>query len=142
MKDGELISYGAKSLPEGGLFSLPKLYVNGGLLIGDSAGFLNGMRLKGIHLAMKSGMLAADSIIEAFKEVESWSAEAIDSCLHTLASTLAEGNLGKVAQPVRIAVAGGPVSPPIGDTLILLGKKSTLRRLERCHEYFASTCDA
>ena len=89
-----------------------------------------------------SGLSRMPAIIEAFKEVESWSAEAIDSCLHTLASTLAEGNLGKVAQPVRIAVAGGPVSPPIGDTLILLGKKSTLRRLERCHEYFASTCDA
>ena len=68
LKDAELISYGAKSLPEGGLFSLPKLFVNGGLLIGDSAGFLNGMRLKGIHLAMKSGMLAAESIIEAFEQ--------------------------------------------------------------------------
>ena len=68
LKDAELISYGAKSLPEGGLFSLPKLFVNGGLLIGDSAGFLNGMRLKGIHLAMKSGMLASQSIIEAFEQ--------------------------------------------------------------------------
>ncbi len=67
LKDAELMSYGAKSLPEGGLFSIPKLFVNGGLLIGDSAGFLNGMRLKGIHLAMKSGMLAAESIIDAFK---------------------------------------------------------------------------
>ncbi|HIA72231.1 MAG TPA: glutamate--tRNA ligase [Phycisphaerales bacterium] len=89
-----------------------------------------------------SGLSRMPAIIEAFKQVESWNAEAIDSCLHTLADTLAEGNLGKVAQPVRIAVAGGPVSPPIGDTLILLGKKSTLRRLERCHEFFASTCDA
>ena len=68
LKDGELLSYGAKSLPEGGLYSIPKLFVNGGLLIGDSAGFLNGMRLKGIHLAMKSGMLAANTIIDAFKE--------------------------------------------------------------------------
>ena len=68
LKDGELLSYGAKSLPEGGLYSMPKLYANGALLIGDSAGFLNGMRLKGIHLAMKSGMLAAETIIQAFKE--------------------------------------------------------------------------
>ena len=68
LKDGELLSYGAKSLPEGGYFSMPKLFTNGALLIGDSAGFLNGMRLKGIHLAMKSGMLAAETIIDAFKE--------------------------------------------------------------------------
>ena len=67
LKDGELLSYGAKSLPEGGFYSIPKLYVNGALLIGDSAGFLNGMRLKGIHLAMKSGMLAAEAIVDAFK---------------------------------------------------------------------------
>ena len=46
LKDGELLSYGAKSLPEGGYFSMPKLFTNGALLIGDSAGFLNGMRLR------------------------------------------------------------------------------------------------
>ena len=65
---GELISYGAKSLPEGGWFSIPKLTVNGAMLIGDSAGFMNGQRLKGIHLAMKSGMLAAETITDAIKE--------------------------------------------------------------------------
>ena len=63
---GEIIAYGAKSLPEGGWYSLPKLTVGGAMLIGDSAGFLNGQRLKGIHLAMKSGMLAAETISEAF----------------------------------------------------------------------------
>jgi electron-transferring-flavoprotein dehydrogenase len=65
---GELISYGAKSLPEGGWFSIPKLTVNGAMLIGDSAGFMNGQRLKGIHLAMKSGMLAAETIVDALSE--------------------------------------------------------------------------
>jgi electron-transferring-flavoprotein dehydrogenase len=49
LKGGKMISYGAKSLPEGGYFSLPKLTVNGAMLIGDSAGFMNGQRLKGIH---------------------------------------------------------------------------------------------
>jgi electron-transferring-flavoprotein dehydrogenase len=63
-----MISYGAKSLPEGGYFSLPKLTVNGAMLIGDSAGFLNGQRLKGIHLAMKSGMLAAETILVAHQK--------------------------------------------------------------------------
>ena len=51
-----------KSLPEGGWYSLPKLNAPGALIVGDSAGFLNGQRLKGIHLAMKSGMVAADTI--------------------------------------------------------------------------------
>ncbi|HIO56398.1 MAG TPA: electron transfer flavoprotein-ubiquinone oxidoreductase [Candidatus Marinimicrobia bacterium] len=62
---GKMIAYGAKTLPEGGYFSIPKLTVGGAMLIGDSAGFLNGQRLKGIHLAMKSGMLAADVIRDA-----------------------------------------------------------------------------
>jgi len=61
LEGAEILAYGSKTLPEGGLYSLPKLYVNGAMLIGDSAGFLNGQRLKGIHLAMKSGMLAAEA---------------------------------------------------------------------------------
>ena len=64
---GEMLAYGSKTLPEGGLFSIPKLYVDGAMLIGDSAGFLNGQRLKGIHLAMKSGMLAAKVVVDALK---------------------------------------------------------------------------
>jgi electron-transferring-flavoprotein dehydrogenase len=60
-----LIRYGAKAIPEGGLFAMPQPYADGLLLVGDSAGFLNGMRLKGIHLGMKSGMLAAETIWEA-----------------------------------------------------------------------------
>jgi electron-transferring-flavoprotein dehydrogenase len=60
-----LIRYGAKAIPEGGLFAMPRAYADGLLVVGDSAGFLNGMRLKGIHLGMKSGMLAAETIWEA-----------------------------------------------------------------------------
>jgi electron-transferring-flavoprotein dehydrogenase len=62
---GELVRYGAKTIPEGGYFSIPKTAVDGALLIGDSAGFLNSQRLKGIHLALKTGMLAADTIFDA-----------------------------------------------------------------------------
>jgi electron-transferring-flavoprotein dehydrogenase len=62
---GEVIAYGAKTLPEGGYFAIPKPYVDGALVVGDSAGFLNVPYLKGIHYAMKSGMLAADTIFEA-----------------------------------------------------------------------------
>ena len=61
----KILRYGAKAIPEGGLFAMPRLYGAGLMLVGDSAGFLNGMRLKGIHLAMKSGMLAAQAAWEA-----------------------------------------------------------------------------
>jgi electron-transferring-flavoprotein dehydrogenase len=64
---GKVHSYGAKTIPEGGWYSVPKLYANGLMLIGDSASLLNGQRLKGIHLAMKSGMLAAETIAEALQ---------------------------------------------------------------------------
>lgn len=60
--------WGAKTIPEGGFYSIPdRLHLPGGLLVGDSAGFLNVPRLKGIHYAMASGMLAAEAIFEALK---------------------------------------------------------------------------
>ena len=64
---GKLVRYGAKSLPYGGWYAMPRTYVDGGLIIGDSGSFLDSQRLKGIHLAMKSGMLAAETIFEALK---------------------------------------------------------------------------
>src|SRR6516164_1077575 len=64
---GKLVRYGAKSLPYGGWYAMPRNTVDGALIIGDSASFLDSQRLKGIHLAMKSGMLAAETIFEALK---------------------------------------------------------------------------
>jgi electron-transferring-flavoprotein dehydrogenase len=65
LEGGKLVRYGAKSLPYGGWYSMPRTYVDGGLIIGDSGSFLDSQRLKGIHLAMKSGMLAAETIFDA-----------------------------------------------------------------------------
>ncbi|GMV81530.1 MAG: hypothetical protein AMXMBFR7_27140 [Planctomycetota bacterium] len=62
---GKLVSYGAKAIPEGGYYSIPRTYGDGFLIIGDAASFLNAARLKGAHLAMKTGALAADAILEA-----------------------------------------------------------------------------
>jgi electron-transferring-flavoprotein dehydrogenase len=67
LEGGTLYSYGAKAIPEGGYWALPQYYFNGGMIIGDSAGFLNSMRLKGIHLAFKTGMLAAAAAYEALQ---------------------------------------------------------------------------
>ena len=66
-----MIRYGAKSLPYGGWWSIPPLAGDGWMIVGDSAGFLNSARLKGIHLAIKSGMLAAETAFEALVKNDS-----------------------------------------------------------------------
>jgi electron-transferring-flavoprotein dehydrogenase len=68
LEKGKMIRYGAKAVPEGGYWSVPKNHGNGFLITGDATAFLNPARLKGIHLAMKSGMLAAETIFESLKK--------------------------------------------------------------------------
>ena len=68
LEKGKLLRYGAKTIPEGGLYSLPKLYHDGVMIAGDSAGFLSMPSLKGVHLAIESGMLAARTAFEALKK--------------------------------------------------------------------------
>jgi electron-transferring-flavoprotein dehydrogenase len=65
LEGGKLVRYGAKTVPYGGWYSMPRSYLDGGLIVGDSASLLNSQRLKGIHTAIKSGMLAAETIYEA-----------------------------------------------------------------------------
>lgn len=65
---GERLCYGARALCEGGYQALPKLTFPGGLLIGDAAGFLNVPRLKGIHYAMESAIIAAESVFATFSK--------------------------------------------------------------------------
>ena len=62
LEGGECLSYGARCLNEGGYHAIPKLTFPGGMLAGDSAGFLNVAKIKGSHNAIKTGMLAAESI--------------------------------------------------------------------------------
>jgi electron-transferring-flavoprotein dehydrogenase len=70
LNGGSMVRYGAKALPEGGWNTIPRLYMDGGLIAGDAGGFLNSMRLKGIHLAMRTGMLAAESAFEAIRAAD------------------------------------------------------------------------
>ena len=71
LEGGKMIRYGAKSLPYGGWWAIPPVAGDGWMILGDSAGFLNSQRLKGIHLAIKSGMLAAETAFEALKKDDS-----------------------------------------------------------------------
>jgi electron-transferring-flavoprotein dehydrogenase len=66
LENGQRIGFGARAINQGGLYSLPRLSFPGGLLIGCDAGFLNSAKIKGTHAAMKSGMLAADAVADAF----------------------------------------------------------------------------
>ncbi len=65
IKGGRVIAYGGKTLPAGGWYSMPKLYSEGMMVVGDSASMVDVKRLKGIHLGMKSGMLAAQTALDA-----------------------------------------------------------------------------
>lgn len=67
LEGGECISYGARTLIEGGFQSIPKCAFPGGALIGDTAGFLNVPKIKGTHTAMRSGMLAAEATWDALQ---------------------------------------------------------------------------
>ena len=65
LNGGKLVRYGAKAMPVGGWYTMPQFTADGVMMIGDTAGMLNGERLKGIHTAIKAGMLAADTILDA-----------------------------------------------------------------------------
>ena len=65
LEGGKRIAYGARALNEGGIQAIPKLVFPGGMLIGDTAGFLNVPKIKGTHTSMKSGMVAADAVAAA-----------------------------------------------------------------------------
>ncbi len=67
LEGGKVVRYGAKTVPEGGYFAMPRLAGDGFCLVGDCAGFLNAATLKGVHLAIESGMLAAEAIAEALQ---------------------------------------------------------------------------
>ena len=81
IKGGTCISYGARTLNEGGWHAIPKLTFPGGAIVGCSAGFLNAVKIKGSHTAMKSGMLAAEAIFPHLAEAAKVAEETGDSAV-------------------------------------------------------------
>lgn len=88
LENGKCVAYGARALNEGGWQSIPKLDFPGGGLIGCSAGFLNVPKIKGTHTAMKSGMIAAESLLN-------------DGSLQNYELTLKESWVGQELYKVR-----------------------------------------
>ncbi len=78
LEGGERIAYGARAISKGGLQSLPKLTFPGGMLVGCDAGFLNSVKIKGSHAAIKSGMLAAESVQKALAAGDEGQSELVD----------------------------------------------------------------
>jgi electron-transferring-flavoprotein dehydrogenase len=96
LKDGKMIRYGAKALPEGGWHTIPRVHMDGALIAGDAGGFMNSMRLKGIHLAMRSGMLAAETAFAAVR-----AGDVSSSKLSAYQTAIDAGPIKKELYPVR-----------------------------------------
>ena len=75
-----------------------------------------------------------DAILAKLQSLDAWSASAIHEAVNAVASELSLG-LGKVAQPIRVAVSGTSVSPPIDMTLEVLGRETTLARLKKAADF-------
>src|SRR5436309_1665931 len=96
LEGGQMVRYGAKALPEGGWNTIPRCYANGALVVGDAGGFMNSMRLKGIHLAMRSGMIAAETAFGAIRAGDTSAAR-----LQEFERNINEGPIKRELYPVR-----------------------------------------
>jgi len=79
-----------------------------------------------------TGYELLEEVVPVLEAVSEWSVESLDGALKSIAESRAGGQLGRIAQPLRIAVSGGVVSPGIAETLVILGRESTLKRIRRC----------
>ncbi len=95
LEGGTLARYGARTISEGGWYSVPKSYADGLLLAGEAGAYLNAMRLKGIHLALKTGMLAGETAFEAVQAGDT-SASALKAYEDRVASSYVKQELWKV----------------------------------------------
>jgi electron-transferring-flavoprotein dehydrogenase len=110
LEGGERVGWGAKALPGGGYWSMPKLTMPGALLVGDSAGMVDTLALKGVHHCIKSGILAGETIYNALKNG--------DTSLESYEDAVEESSIGKELYEVRNGrqplqkglLLGGPLS--------------------------------
>ncbi|MCE1230017.1 MAG: electron transfer flavoprotein-ubiquinone oxidoreductase [Firmicutes bacterium] len=118
LEGGKLIQYGGKALAIGGLHSMPRLAFPGGLLVGDGAQMVNAARLKGIHLGMHGGMVAAETVLDALLEndfsepslqryskayLESWAGDELRAC-RNFHATVAHGLTPSAALRLGLAL--------------------------------------
>jgi len=134
LEDGEVLHYGAKTIPDGGYYAMPKLSAGGVMLIGDTAGFLNSMRLKGIHLAIKSGMLAAETIFESLKDGD-FSAERLHKYQNAFETSWAKEELWGVRnfrQGFQVSDFFGMANTAVG---LVTGGRGLFKRLHSAPDH-------
>jgi electron-transferring-flavoprotein dehydrogenase len=117
LEGGERVAWGAKALPGGGYWSMPKLSMPGAVLVGDSGGMVDTMALKGVHHCIKSGMLAAEAIYGALKRGE--------SSFEPYEQAIEESSVGRELWEVRNA------RQPLQKGLILGGALSGLQQISK-----------
>lgn len=107
LEGGELVEWGAKTIPEGGYHSLPQKFTGAGVILcGDAVGMVNVPSTKGVHYAMKSGMLAADTITEAIK-TQSYTADDLKSYDEAVKKSYIFSELKKVRNMRQAFIKGG-----------------------------------
>jgi hypothetical protein len=105
LEGGKLVRYGARTISEGGWYSIPRPYADGVLLAGEAAGYLNAMRLKGVHLAIKTGMLAAETALEALAAGDT-SASKLGAFAEKVERRTSSGSCGRCATSTRASSTG------------------------------------
>ena len=105
IEGGEVVAYGAKVLPEAGYFAIPELVTEGALIVGDAAGLLDSVRLKGVHMAIYSGLAAADTLVECW-QTKDWSLSSLRKYPARLQETAGWKDLQKIRN-VRAAFKFG-----------------------------------
>jgi glutamyl/glutaminyl-tRNA synthetase len=104
----------------------------GGFALADEvASFDEAAVAKWLRKGEPSGLMLLADVREALRGVEPFAPEPIEAAVKGFAESRGAG-LGKVAQPLRVAVTGGAASPPLGETLAILGRDAVLRRIEAC----------
>lgn len=135
IKGGKVLEYGAKVLPEGGLHAVPGLAVDGAILVGDGAGLLDSLRLKGVHIAVESGIAAGDALFECWKAGE-YSLAGLQRYGETLKQSEAWKQLQRVRN-VRSSFGMGILPGMMGAGLSVLTNGSLpwdMTRHERDHQ--------
>jgi len=111
LEGGERVGWGAKALPGGGWWSMPRLSMPGAVIVGDAGGLVDTVALKGVHHAINSGMLAAEAIYAALARGEEESFEAYETALEQSVSGTELYRVRNARQPLgRGLLLGAPLS--------------------------------
>ena len=131
---GEVVSYGARTIPEGGYYSLPEPVANGAIIIGDAAGLLSTKKLKGLHYAIKSGMLAAETAFGAIQQGD-FSTRILKRYETLLKNSFIEKDLREARNYRQLFNKGGRLGIYLGTPLSLLLHRGIPGRLKTKPDY-------